>query len=417
VSAAQRSRAASVRRVRGSRNALLSACLVALSFASACWSNPVEHIPDSSSAYDVLPQDSRSQFDAARINMQAGRLDLARPVLEELRRENPDNVFVGIWVQELEIAAIRGGTPEEASKIDGGSGKQPVANDALRSPPSATPAAAQPSSSQESAGARDRAMDDLRRRYRRAAEDSPSVAKFVLAARLEDDELAADVLLDRAQALDPRCAWVHYARAWFAARGSRWADVRSEIAAAKDCDPGHMPTRWLEAWMLGRGGGVREAISALEGWIDKAKGDLRLDVRLVRESELDLALLCILDGNPKRAREILTALGDTEVDPGRKWSAIAPTEQALDEDREALAAAQRAEQASRGEILPVVQQALLYESWLGDPDSAEAAWTRALALARSSSDLGALLERVRARVHVERLRAEREKKRDASSSN
>jgi hypothetical protein len=162
--------------------------------------------------------------------------------------------------------------------------------------------------------------------------------------------------------------------------------------------------------MLARGGSVEAAIPALEVWLDKARGDLAVDARLVHEAELDLALLAVLDGDPKRAREILSGLNDRDVDARRKWTAIAATDQALGEIRASLEAAQRAEQQAPGEILPVVQQALLYESWLGDPDAAEAAWTRALALARGSSDLGALLERVRARVHAERLQADREKR-------
>jgi tetratricopeptide (TPR) repeat protein len=421
-------------RASGRRIALHCACAWALSIASSCWSNPVEHIPDSTSSYDVLPEEFRPRFDAARVNMDAGRLDLARPALEDLCRELPDNLFVGIWLQEVELAASSGpaqgdpsrretaGDPPGARSRLGGSnatdrGTAPSSAEggAQSSAEGGAAKAAEPEASRQS-GAGDRPLDELRQRYRRAADDAPTVARLVLAARLEDDEIAADVLLDRAQAIDSRCAWIHYARAWFAARANRWPDVRSEIAAAKEIDPGHMPTRWLDAWMLARGGGVREAISALEGWLDRARGDLRLDVRLVREAELDLALLCVLDGDPKRAHDILTALGDDEVDAGRKWSAIAPTDQALGDEHEALTAAQHAEEFSPGEILPVVQQALLYESWLGNPDAAEAAWTRALALSRGSSDLAALLERVRARVHVERLRAERERKRDGSSS-
>jgi predicted Zn-dependent protease len=369
----------------------------ALFCAAACWSTPVQHIPDSASVYDVPPPEPSLRFDAARRSQEAGHLDVARPILAELAREYPENLYVGIWLQELEVAAVL-------------EGAEPAT-------PSAAPAPPARSAPAKAAGSlRDPRLDALRQRYRQEAEARPSVARWVLAARLESDDLAANLLLDRAQALDPRCAWTHYAKAWIAAGASRWPEVKAEIAAAKEADPGHMPTRWLDAWMLARGGGVREAISALQGWIEKADGDLRLDPRRVREAQVDLALLSVLDADPKRAREILEGLGDGEVDPGRKWAAVAPTEQALDDEHEALAAAIRAEHAAPGEILPVVQQAILYESWLDDPGAAEAAWTRALALARGSSDLGALLERVRARVHVERLRAEREKK-SAPSSN
>jgi predicted Zn-dependent protease len=458
----------------------------ALSIAAACWSNPIEPIPDTESVYDVLPEVARPEFDAARQSLDAGRPEAALPKLADLARKFPDNIVVGIWLQEAEIATSRARAPQSTPNAapNASSNAQPnaqpnaqlsaqlsalqtaqptgqqtgqqgapstastsaaptastnaptntstsaPANASANAPPAtpialpsttapgplppgserATSAVASDKSAFPAGAVRDSALDELRQRYRRAAEEKPTVAHLVLAARLESDEPAAVLLLDRAQAIDPRCAWIHYARAWFAARANRWPDVKAEIASAKEADPGHMPTRWLDAWMLSRGGDLHEAIPALEAWLDKARGDTRLDPRMVREAELDLALLSILDGDPKRARDILEQLRDTEVDPGRKWGALAPTEQALDREREALAAAQRAEQLDPGEILPVVQQAILYESWLGDADAAEAAWTRALALARSSSDLGALLERVRARVHVERLRGEREKK-------
>lgn len=367
-------------------SAAVLVCASAL--CAACRSSGAEPIPDSTSPYDVLPDAPRAEFDAARREMEAGRLMPAQARLTRLAVEHPDNIEIGVWLQEAEIAAVLGDASTRTASVV----------------PSAPPRA----DAESPAG--DPRLDELRRRYARQAEEHPTAARWVLAARLEPDEIAAKVLLDRAQVIDPRCAWVHYARAWLAARASRWPEVTSEIALAKQMDPGHMPTRWLDAWMLARGGSVEAAIPALEVWLDKARGDLAVDARLVHEAELDLALLAVLDGDPKRAREILSGLNDRDVDARRKWTAIAATDQALGEIRASLEAAQRAEQQAPGEILPVVQQALLYESWLGDPDAAEAAWTRALALARGSSDLGALLERVRARVHAERLQADREKR-------
>jgi hypothetical protein len=394
---------------------------------AACWSSGAERIPDSISVYDVLPEGPRAEFDAARREMEAGRIASAQARLSRLALEHPDNIEVGVWLQEAEIASALGERTASASVAPtvppsrsppGAAASAPPAGADPIAPPTGSAALAVPGSPQAgnaASAASDPRLDALRQRYARQAEEHPTVARWVLAARVEPDEIAAKVLLDRAQALDPRCAWVHYARAWLAARASRWPEVKSEIALAKEMDPGHMPTRWLDAWMLARGGSVEAAMGALEVWLDKARGDLAIDVHLVHEAELDLALLSVLDGEPKRARDILSALNDRDVDTQRKWAAIAATDQALGEIRDSLAAAQRAEQEAPGEILPVVQQALLYESWLGDPDAAEAAWTRALALARSSSDLGALLERVRARVHAERLQAAREK-RNATAS-
>src|SRR5205085_4714798 len=70
----------------------------------------------------------------------------------------------------------------------------------------------------------------------------------------------------------------------------------------------------------------------------------------------------------------------------------------------ALAAAEQAATLAPGELLPLVQQALLQELWMKDPAAADAAWTRVLALSKSSSDLSSMLERMRARVRLERHR-------------
>jgi tetratricopeptide (TPR) repeat protein len=256
--------------------------------------------------------------------------------------------------------------------------------------------------------------EDLRERYRQRAEEEPNaegsrrVASLVLAARVEPDPLAAQVLLDRAEKLDPRCSWCSYGRAFLAARSGDWAEVRTRMARAKAADPGHMPTLWLETWMLSRSGSHPEAIVSLDTWIEKAQGDPRLDPRLVSEAKLDRALLAVLDGDPKDAREILAELeADPRVDPARRSTVAAGAEQESGEPALALAAAEEAERHGPDDLLPIVQQALLHEMWLGDLQAAEADWTRALALARADPGLGSLLERARARVRLERFAAAR----------
>jgi hypothetical protein len=54
---------------------------------------------------------------------------------------------------------------------------------------------------------------------------------------------------------------------------------------------------------------------------------------------------------------------------------------------------------------------MLYDNWLDDPVAAEAAWARVLAMSRASPDLSTLLERMRARIRLERFQAQREKAR------
>lgn len=359
-------------------------CLWSVLCVCACGSPGLRRIPESRSRYDTLAPPERVRFDSARRDMDAGRIAAARSELEALFGEHPDSLIVGVWLQECELSIAT------ASVVD-----------PLRAKASGDAAT----------GEIVPEVEALRQRYRRAAEASPSVVRLVLAARLEPDVPAAMLLLDRAEELDADCAWVHYGRAYLAARVDDWAQARVWIARAREADAGHLPTRWLEAWMLAQGGNVADAIGALEAWLARAQGDSRVDVRLVRAAELDLAVLSVLDGDPKRAQKILATLGDGAPDAGRRLAAVAAAEQALGNYVDALAAARYSEAVGPGEILPVVQQALLYDTWLHDPVAAEAAWTRVLAISRASPDLGKLLELMRARVRLERFEVHRERAR------
>lgn len=338
----------------------------------ACWSSGVRVIPDTRTPYDGLEAPELRRLSSARLAIDVGRLEDARATLQSLVAERPDSIVLGAWLQEVEVAIAASGTPT-----------------------------AQP----DGAGA----IAELARRYRSAAEEAPSVARWVLAARLEPDDEAAAELLDAAEALDPRCVWVHYGRAFLAAKRSSWEEVRRALAVAEECDPGHLPTRWLACWMLARGGKVRDAIVSLETWLDKARGDPRVEARLVTEAELDLAVLEVLDGDPARAQDLLAENRGAPDSRARSRMIAAAAAQERGDLQEALRAAQEAKELARGEILPAVQVALLQELWLNDAAAAEAAWTEVLALSRGASDLSSMLESLRARVRLERQRAERAK--------
>jgi hypothetical protein len=355
--------------------------VVAASNLPACWTPALRTIPDTYSVYDDLPRGAMRRLASARADLEADRAEAARLALAALAAEFPENIAVGLWLQEAEIALAPAGPFAPLAPL---------------------------------ASAGEGVNDDLRERYRKRAEEERSeagqrsVASLVLAARVEPDPLAAQVLLERAEDLDPRCAWCSYGRAWLAARAGDWGEVRARVARAKAADPGHMPTLWLETWMLSRSGNVREAIVSLDTWIEKAEDDPRLDGRLVAEARLDRALLAVLDGEPDDARDILAELeGKERVDPGRREMIEAGAELETGEPAAALASAQEAERLRPSDLLPVVQQALLHEMWLGDPTAAEADWTRALALAKADPALGSLLERARARVRIERFAAAR----------
>jgi len=344
----------------------------------ACWTAALREIPETRSVYDDLPSSALGRLAAARDDLENDRVDSALTELQALAGEFPENIPVGIWLQEAEIALASRTTPT-GSEDD----------------PAPVP-------------------DALRERYRNRVEDergavgARGVASLVLAARVEPDPLAAQVLLDRGEKLDPGCAWCPYGRAYLAARAGDWAEVRSRIARAKAANPGHMPTLWLETWMLARSGNLSQAIVSLDTWVEAARDDPRIDPRLVSQARLDRALLAVLDGDPKEAREILEELeADERIDPARHALIEAGAEQAIGDHEAALAAAQDAERLRPNDLDAVIQQALLHEMWLDDPYAAEADWTRALALARSDPTLGSLLERARARVRLERLVAAR----------
>lgn len=355
------------------RAALALCALLVATCQVACWSAGVRSIPDTRTRYDALSPADLRHFADARAEYDAGRHDAARTGFARLAAANPDSIVTGVWLQECELALATSEAP-----------KTPAPNGAS-------------------------ALDVLRERYRARANTAPSAASCVLAARLETDDEAAKKLLDRAAELDPACVWVPYARAFFAAKSSLWDDVRKQLEQARAADPGHLPTRWLECWMLARAGRVEEARTSLETWIDKARGDVRVDGKLVLEARVDLALVCVLDDDASDARALLDELEREGRGGARERLVEAAAEESLGDETRALAAAQSAAELAPRELLPVVQQALLYELWLNDPAAAEAAWTNVLALSKNSPELSAMLERVRARLYLERHEARRER--------
>lgn len=342
-------------------------------FLTACWSAGVRSIPDTHTPYDSLATAELRTFADARAEFDAARFDAARGLFARILAEHPDSIVAGAWLQECEVALATAPTPKTPS------------------PDGASP------------------LDTLRAQYAARANETPTAASCVLAARLAADDETARKFLDRAAQLDPNCVWVPYARAFLAARSSSWDEVRRQLARARAADPGHMPTRWLECWMLARSGRTDEAGTSLETWIEKARGDVRVAKKLVLEARIDLALLRVLDGDARGAQALLDALEREGRNGARERLVEAAAEESLGDRKRALAAAQAAAELAPRELLPVVQQALLYELWLDDPAAAEAAWTNVLALSKNSPELSSMLERVRARVFLERHEAQRER--------
>ena len=364
---------------RGARALGFSCLLLALLCGASCGStgdtpdDAWRDAPASPSAAGLAPGDLRA-LDDALLALSEGRTEVALALLEPLARARPDHMPVGIWLQETRLAHAVARGPGPAGPLSGG----PVP-----------------------AGEGSAAL--LRRAYREQAEREPTVARLVLAARLESDPLAAELLLDRALAIDPRSVWAHYGRAHVLASRGDYEEARRALDAAFDADPGHLPARRLSAWILARTGRLDEAARELEAWLESSADDLLARPEQRDEARLDLALMLLESERGSQAARRLAELEGGRADEGRRLAAVAVALEARGDHRGALAAARRAAAADPRAVLPLVQEALILERRLDDPEGALAAWERVLELGAAREDLGALLQQLRARVHLERL--------------
>ena len=251
----------------------------------------------------------------------------------------------------------------------------------------------------------------LRERYRELAEAEPTALAWILAARLEPDAPAARLLLERALEFDPGLAWAHYGLAHVAARAGEWSEARAQLDATFAANPGHLPALRLFAWSQAHAGDPALAIEAFEAWFERADEDL-CATRADRDAAtLDLALVELAFGHPERASELIESLELLGVDSIRRLGALAATWEARGDPRAALEATGAALAADPGALLPAVQEALLLELRLGDVPGARAAWHRVLEIAGEQPSLAALVQRLRADLHLARLPAEGEGRR------
>lgn len=347
------------------------AALVLL-LAVACGGPAARKLARAQSRYDALDAEGLHALGEARLLLANGHAEEAVAAFEALRVKQPECVYLVLWQEEAEISA-RG----LDAVWPGGSG-------------------AHPASAEQAA-----AIEGLRADWRKRAE-AGGVVELLAAARLESDAALARGLLERAERLDAQCAWVPYARAFLAARENDWPEVERQIERSIALDPGHLPTLWIEAWTKARGGDPALGSATLAAWVERAQGDPRIDPRLLQGAQLDLAVLAVLQGEPKVAREWLDELEKELPQDARVQCARASVEQALGNVDEALAWAERAHASAPNALLPLVQQALLLQNWKKDPVAAEKLWGDVLAQARASSEMGALFERLRARVLLDR---------------
>ena len=346
-------------RPRAARTLLKGAWICALWACSSLRSQGPYGAPaDPGVRVDVLCEDERIEVLRAWNELDVGAFVSARNRVSVLCRQRPESVGLGVLLQEIQIRLGR--SPEE-----------------------------------------------LRVDYRlRAAREGESPASLVLAARLEEDVQSAQALLVRALELNPLHVWALYGMAHLFAVEGRWEEARQWIDRALAIDPGHLPSRRLEAALLTRSGARQEAAAAWQRWLAEARGDALVDPRARTAAKLDLALLRVLNNDTKKARNLLLSMADDPHEQVRRLCILAGAEHDQGAFRAALSAAQAAEQvaASTGDetTLPMVQQAVLYDDALRDREAGRAAWERVVIGAGGRNDMSALIQTMRARIVLER---------------
>tara|TARA_R110002126_G_scaffold194901_1_gene342881 strand:- start:185 stop:1126 length:942 start_codon:yes stop_codon:yes gene_type:complete len=300
----------------------------------------------------------------ARAFLDSGDYARGLEIAERLYREHPNDLDVGVVFQDCERALLEPGGTVSADDI-------------------------------------------FRRRWYARADDKPTVATLVLAARAETDAIAAENLLSRALALDPRCAWAHYgvAHAKLGQRERyRWRVARESLGKALDADPGHVQARRLEAWMAAQEG-TPVATAALELWIENTLDDPRVAHTIRVEMQLDLATRWILEGRSRPAVGLLDHLEGEDHQRARRLTLLAVAHHEEGDPVAALDAAIRARETGAANTLPLVHEALLYESTFEDVDLAMERWQQVADLSGETGDLADLLQQLRARVRIERAQA------------
>lgn len=247
---------------------------------------------------------------------------------------------------------------------------------------------------------------DLRERYRAEALASPSALAYFLAARVEEDQLAASLLLRKALELDPRMAWAHYGMAHAAAREGDWTVAREELMTVFEIDPGHLPSVRLFGWLMANVGDDPSAVAAFEAWIKVAANDPLSGPSTLDRVRFDLVLAYTAQGSWRKALDLLDELEQSTIPASDRMASVAVARQGRGEVTEARKAALAGRRADREALLPAVQNALLIELWQKDKLAAQRAWREVIELASTTDDLAAGLQQFRAEVHLQRLERE-----------
>ena len=245
---------------------------------------------------------------------------------------------------------------------------------------------------------------NLRRSYRKAADDDPTPLRLLLAARAEGDAYAALNLADRALVLDPDFAWGHYARAHTLTQLGRTTEAKEEVERAVILDASLLPAWRLLAWLRSQAGERDAAIATWRAWLGAAAEDPRVSNDARIEAVCDLGVLLV---RAKRHEEAVDLLDEASLDTsGRSSSVLAAAAIESGDVEGALAAVRAARERDAEVLLFVVQEALLLEQ--REPHSSEAheAWQEVIERTQGTTELSALLQRTRAEAHLQRMEDE-----------
>jgi len=349
---------------RRAARAIVLAGLFALGLCAGCASPRLSDYAEQPGPYDALSPVELRVLEGARAFAEAGDLDLAQRRLATLCAALPENLVAATALQEIELEILaRGG------ELDG----LPPADADAPDPPGVPNVIAR-----------------LYPRYRGRAETYGTAAAAVLAARLAPDAETAEAWIYRALDADPACVWAHYAQAFTLAGEKRFEPAVDALERALELDPGHPPSRRLEAELLARRGEVERAIEAWRAWLTRYGGDPRLHPSLEAEAHLELANLLAQQGDAEAALATLDAFDEARLDDPIDAALIRVV--ALDAQgrvADALAAARAAADAAPDDPRPLVQEALLLGDRRGDADGARAAWEGVLRLLDEAAETAA----------------------------
>ncbi|MCB9910326.1 MAG: hypothetical protein H6829_08645 [Planctomycetes bacterium] len=370
---------------------LWPAGLVFVCLLAACTSGPRPWRPLWRVPYGYLPIPDRLELERARKDMAGEDFAEAQRRLESLVSRYPEELDLGFALQDLRREMLARGLWEPPTGAAFEPSMAASEEDAVEAP------------------LRLNAEAQLSRFYAQELTRAPSVPNLILAARVQPNAEQAVAWLDQALALDPACAWAYYGKA-YALLGLRdqyrWRNAREALEAALTLDPSHLLARRMEAWMLAQEGAGEPAAISLERWLIASEFDPRVDRASRVEARLDLARVWLSMGQVDLALRELNSLEGEPLGRPRRLMLLAV---ALTEKKDlsgALDAVRRASLIPDVGVLPWVQEALLREYWLEDPQGALVLWQQVLEEAEQGSDPALILQAFRARVVLERSAAQ-----------